>query len=126
MATATKGQAKAKPESGEIDITRTRTLSETDTAAVLLNTGLLFEINRSQLHPFGMQLNVVPHTDGVHTFELLVGVAAPYFDPTAFARGSIKFQRWLTSVGNKLLDMRRRSIGFTIQTMANVSHQKPR
>lgn len=111
---ATKGQQEAPSK---------RTLDQDDTVKFLIETGRLFEINRTHMHPFGMQLNAVPHDDGSYSLELLQGQMDIHFEPVAFARGVSKRAAWIEKYGEMLHTARKRILGFVVQTQANVSRQ---
>ena len=69
-----------------------------DPAKFLADTGLLFEINRAVLHPFGVAMAVTMQDDGAYntSFELLDERADPegcVFDAATFAEGEAERER---------------------------------
>lgn len=88
----------------------------------LMESGLLFEINRRVLHPFGLALAMSQDGEAV-TIHGLMAVNDPegiVFTADAFVDGAVKFSRWLEQTGLAHLEQRERGIGFSVQTNAHV------
>ncbi len=89
--------------------------------ADLVNTGLLFEINRAVLHPFGLALRVT-HYDaeegGGVEFNGLVSLPDPegiIFDAASLASGANKLGVFLRAGGGERLKARREALGYVVQ-----------
>lgn len=90
-----------------------------DPAKFLVDTGLLFEINRSVLHPFGVAMAVTMQDDGSYktSFELLDERADPegwVFDPATFAEGEAKYAAFGKAERERIV-RRLESLGFIRQ-----------
>lgn len=87
---------------------------------ILLETGLLFEINRQILHPFGLALEVIIDDK---TGNVKLGQIWDYrddpegmlFGDDYFAKGLEKFKKFMKETGMKKLQERKRRLGFIIQ-----------
>lgn len=87
---------------------------------ILLETGLLFEINRRILHPFGLALEIIID-DKTGNIEL--GLIWDYrkdpegmlFCQDAFNEGLKKFNSYKEETGIKKLETRKKKLGFIIQ-----------
>lgn len=88
----------------------------------LIDSGLLFEINRATLHIFGIALAASTNTDG--QLKLLLkdsrsDPAALTFTCEEFTAGKAKLQAFLTSFGHAQLEKRRKKLGFGTQEYPN-------
>lgn len=92
-----------------------------DPISFLLDSGLLFEINRQVLHPFGLALGVMPSegTDKeVGEFTIWderqdpEGIA---FSPTSFVRGVEKLNTFLEDFGIEKMAQRHTELDFIVQ-----------
>ncbi|NJO18713.1 MAG: hypothetical protein HC877_24235 [Thioploca sp.] len=93
-----------------------------DDAKFLLETGLLFEINRTILHKFGYAL--VIDTDYNNKRKVvIVGLFEPnepddegwIYDEESFQDGAQKYQKFLEQIGKNKIDKRKEKLGFIIQ-----------
>jgi hypothetical protein len=87
-----------------------------------LDSGLLFEINRTVLHPLGLAMEVTVSSEDPSSVTISgiwdcrdeeEGVT---YAPETFVRGSEKYQRFLDESGGERLRMRARRLGFVLQT----------
>ena len=90
----------------------------------LLNKGLLFEINRKILHPFGLALEVVEQEDEMRQLHIVVseGLLDLRSDPEglvfgerAFIEGTNALNKFLDEYGRKKLLLRKEKLGYVIQ-----------
>lgn len=85
-------------------------------AEFLTENGLLFEINRHILHPFGISLEV----DGENTFSIAdhrVNKEHAVYEPAAFEEGLRRANRYLRTEGMKQVGLRKEELGFAIQQL---------
>lgn len=91
----------------------------------LLETGLLFEINRRILYPFGLaiSLNVDDRLEKVLSIDLLENDDPEgfIFDEATFLECEIKFKDFMESYGKLRLSIRKSLIGFEEQISADQS-----
>lgn len=90
-----------------------------DPAKFLVDTGLLFEINRAVLHPFGIAMAVTVQDDGSYetSFSLLDDRADPegwVFDAATFAEGEAKYAAFGKAERERIV-YRLNSLGFIRQ-----------
>ena len=91
---------------------------------VLLDSGLLFEINRRVLHPFGLALEAEVNEDGTR-----IGAVWDYrddpegliFDDVTFADGLRKLNEFMVAKGQERLTTRHAALGYVIQGEADVA-----
>lgn len=96
----------------------------TDSARFLLDNGLLFEINRTILHPFGLALEIgVEEKDGkVRVFfgkiwdERKDPEGILYTDDS-YKIGHDKFKKFMAEFGEGKLKLRKETTGFIVQEM---------
>ena len=90
---------------------------------LLLEEGLIFELNRRILHPFGYALSVIiseVNAEGDYSVEF-GGVKATsdpeglIFADEAFTEGAEKYQKFLFKLGNGILKRRQKLLGYTVQ-----------
>jgi hypothetical protein len=90
----------------------------------LVDTGLLFEINRRVLHPYGLALAIAPKDNEEEgTFSLWDcrdDAEGILFAPEAFTNGQVKLEKFLQEQGNALLERRKNEIGFIVQEVEHV------
>lgn len=95
---------------------------ESTSLKFLSDSGLLFEINRRVLHPFGYALALQwndEDTSGepggvlLYKTDHTTGVV---FSPETFRNGESKFAKFLEEVGNSKLTERSARLGFETQT----------
>lgn len=90
-------------------------------ARTLLDTGLLFEINRRVLHPFGLALvvNIDLETKEEKIMQVLQDNTDDpeglIFDEETLASGSKKFQRFMDEEGKTKFLARLKGLGYVIQ-----------
>ena len=92
----------------------------TDSARFLLDTGLLFELNRRILHPFHMALEVYVDDDGkAHLGAIWDGRkdndGGIWFDEEAYKVGYDKLNAFMKEEGNALLKSRQDKLGYIYQ-----------
>ena len=91
-------------------------------AKILIDNGLLFEINRLVLHKFGYVL-VVDTSLTDRRKVVISGLFEPdedsdegwLFDPESWEDGKKKYENFLEDGGQDKLDARKNSIGFEVQ-----------
>ena len=86
-------------------------------AALLVDNGLLWDINRRILHPLGLALAVDMDGEDFLKFSLLEtrdpeGLA---FDAEAMADGIQKHRAYMRHIGNARVIKRRAALGYAIQ-----------
>jgi hypothetical protein len=90
----------------------------------LLSTGLLFEINRRILHPFGLALEVVEQEDEMRQLHVVISEGLLDFrsDPEgivfgerSFINGKSTLNKFLDEYGMKKLLMRQEKLGYIVQ-----------
>lgn len=99
-----------------------------DYAKFLLDSGLLFEINRQVLHPLGLALEmticdetgaVCDETGAVRISGLWDYRMEPegiYFSDEAFESGLVKWNKFENEFGMQKRQERRRVLGYIVQT----------
>jgi hypothetical protein len=93
-------------------------LSNDEAAELLLNTGLLYEINRTILHPLGMALAV--SADDAGEITGFAGLTDCCNDPegmvfTPSAAGPEKYRSFMAKTGKARLAARKQKLGFVVQ-----------
>lgn len=89
-------------------------------AAFLLESGLLFEINRSILHPIGISMYVMKDGEGRSTFGFKDSRSNPaeaLYSRDNFKKGHKKLRRFMRNFGHKQLDLRSKKLGWSFQAM---------
>lgn len=85
----------------------------------LLDSGLLFEINRKVLHPFGLGLELTVDEDGTvrlgQLWDCRGGIGGLVYDSTTFIDGERKLERFMQESGARTLRERQDRYGFIIQ-----------
>lgn len=84
----------------------------------LVDSGLLFEMNRQMLHPVGIAAMVCKAPDGTKRLAFKDYRDAPesaVFDPGVLELGRRKFVRFMKSFGHRQMDRRSRKLGQTCQ-----------
>jgi hypothetical protein len=88
-------------------------------AKELMDMGLLFEINRRVLHPFGLALEVVVDEKGACTFggvwDYRDDPEGISYDEETFKRGLAKFNTFLDDFGRERLETRTAALGYIYQ-----------
>jgi hypothetical protein len=88
-------------------------------AEFLLDSGLLFEINRNVLHPFGLALEVIIDDEDKITFgniwDCRDDPEGLVYDDDAFVVGKNKFEKFMKEFGEARLSSRKRRLGFIVQ-----------
>lgn len=89
-------------------------------ADYMLKSGILFEWNRTMLHPIGLGLAVRPcdHDPSKMEFALYDYTDNPVvtFDPATFNRGQAKWREYWTKEGIAVNKLRKRRLGINSQT----------
>ncbi len=83
-------------------------------ANFLLNSGLIFEINRATLHPFGIGLGVVDNK-----IVLVDNRKSPdkmKFDTNTYEKCYKKLHKFMETFGNEQLEKKRDKIGYAFQS----------
>jgi hypothetical protein len=96
-----------------------KTIKIKNTPEFLLDSGLLFEINRKVLHPFGLALEIIVNDDN----EVVFGNIWDYrtdpegitYDDESYSVGNEKFKKFMEEFGANRLKSRERRLGFIIQ-----------
>jgi hypothetical protein len=84
----------------------------------LHESGLLFEINRTLLHPLGLALEVVVDGDSVTLGDLWDyrhDIEGMLYAPTAFAHGRAKHLGMMAAWGYDAHQKRKAALGFVVQ-----------
>lgn len=97
----------------------------------LMDTGLLFEINRKVLHPFGLALavNVDDERDIITKFEIidhrddLEGIV---YSEEAYFVGKEKFDKFMKEFGEKRLQTRKSALGYIEQELEEARSEADR
>jgi hypothetical protein len=115
-------------------------ISRIPAAKLLFDTGLLFEINRRILHPFGLAMEILyddqegalSEKDAIITMSQDIwdyrnDPEGVLYDPEELITGSEKFKRFLNTFGTSKLKKRAELLGFTIQAPAieNIPNKHP-
>lgn len=88
-------------------------------AAYLLDSGILFEINRSLLHQIGMALTVKKDENGKLVFNIKDCRETPEqltFDKETYERGHNKLRAYMREYGYSQLDRRSKLLGWSSQS----------
>jgi hypothetical protein len=98
-----------------------------NTPEFLLESGLLFEINRKILHPFGLALEVIVDDENKIAFgsiwDARDDAEGIVFEKDSFDVGREKFEKFMNDFGDMRLKTRLNNLGYTIQEEAdNVLH----
>jgi hypothetical protein len=84
----------------------------------LLDSGLLFEINRTSLHPLGLALEVVVDGDNVTIGDLWDyrhDIEGMLYDPGTFASGRAKHLGMMAAWGYDAHQKRKAALGYIVQ-----------
>jgi hypothetical protein len=100
-------------------------LNQQETVQLLIDSGILFELNRTKLHPYGMAL-VAQVVNGKYELGMLTNNPGVVFDREVFKRGMTKMDKWLKTIGNGLLQARQKAVGFTAQVKEDWEEQRRR
>lgn len=97
----------------------------------LLDSGLLFEINRQILNPFGLALVLKRLPDGklVLADQLKDCREKPddaFLDPAAFESGKSKLQDFLREFGWGQMEKRRDVLGYSTQDFSSQGVRRPK
>lgn len=97
-----------------------------DPVKFLIDSGLLFEINRSVLHQFGLAMSVTLNEEGVDSEKGVIKIwddrddkEGILFGEEAFIDGFSKFGKFLADFGMGKINERREEVGYVIQTFPN-------
>jgi len=86
-------------------------------------SGLLFEVNRTVLHPLGLALEVKVEDDGSMEFggiwDCRDDSEGILFAPENFDHGNEKFETYMRERGQAALELRRNLLGFLVQTSSD-------
>lgn len=88
----------------------------------LVDTGLLFEVNRTVFHPTGHQLGVA--SDGSLVLEYNLEQPTFVFDMVEYRRGEQKLRHFMHKFGRSIGELRRRLVGFVVQTGPDVGQRR--
>lgn len=102
-----------------------RQINKTEAGHYLYVTGLLFEINRSVMHPLGQSLTWSPD-DGIGILDFSKMPERAVFDVVDYSRGSSKFKNYLTTKGNQVMKLRKQILGFVTQGENSIGKTKNR
>jgi len=90
-------------------------------AAFILESGLLFEINRTILHPIGLSMVVKKDEVGNSSFGLKDNRDTPegcVYSKENFIKGHKKLRRFMRTFGHKQLELRSKKLGWSFQSMS--------
>jgi hypothetical protein len=94
-------------------------LTRIESAKFLLDSGLLFEINRRVLHPLGLALEVVVEDDGTaklgQLWDCRTDPEGILYTDEAFAEGYAKLLEYLGTTGLANIKSRYEKLGFLVQ-----------
>jgi hypothetical protein len=89
----------------------------------LLDSGVLFEINRQLLHPLGYSLSYRPSMNSEETESLILqrtdDAEGVLYDEKNFMDGAAKFAHFMKTMGEDLIRRRVTKIGFIRQTRSD-------
>lgn len=91
---------------------------ETDPDRTLVETGLLFKINREVLHPFGLAIVVEQEDDGTSRLKGVWSVEDPdgiTFGPESLDDGERKLEAFMAREGRARAAVRQRALGYVVQ-----------
>lgn len=89
-------------------------------AAYLLESGILFEINRAILHPFGISLMVKKSEDGKTNLSLRDNRKSPescLFPKVVYENGHQKLRNFVREFGHSQMKRRDRLLGWSSQSL---------
>jgi hypothetical protein len=90
----------------------------------LLETGLLFEINRAILHPLGLALAVVEDSTGSQKNIIVMDYSSDpegmIFTEEAYWMGTVKLDKFMEEFGILRLQQRKEKLGFVVQELESV------
>lgn len=91
----------------------------------LYESGLLFEINRTILHPFGLALGVTVCDDGRVWLDKIQQVEDPgfVFGSELLAEGNEKFEKFVDDNQGRL-DTRQQKLGYLVQPFPGESESR--
>jgi hypothetical protein len=90
----------------------------------LISHGLLFEINRTIMHPLGRSLQIQRNGDGSYDLAMIADNPGVTFDEATFRAGAAKYAVFLTEEGNAALHERAELLGFRVQLQPNAKEQR--
>lgn len=114
-------QGKVSEGSGRFD--QPRELTQTEAMRFAITSGILFEINRTLLHPLGMAM-FARDIDGELEVGMFVGNPGITFDKEVFNHGVAKGENFRKTDGNELLDTRKKTVGFHVQCKPDAKEQR--
>jgi hypothetical protein len=85
----------------------------------LLDSGLLFDINRQMLHPIGLSLVVVKQTDGTLRLKLKDSREKPeafFYKKEEYETAYWKYKKFMKDYGYKQWRKREEKLGWGLQT----------
>lgn len=100
-------------------------LDQTEAMQLLIDSGLLFEINRVVMHPLGYSIIAQVHDDEI-SLGMLTDNPTVTFDREVFKMGMKKRKRFLDEVGQAAMDLRRKLLGITVQHKPTLDEQRTR
>lgn len=115
----TKAAEKPEMEMEPVQKEVTREINRIPAGQFLLDSGLLFEINRTILHPLGLALEVQVNPDGPAEFGDLWDYRddpeGMLYGPENFAAGRAKYYATMRAWGHTKREERRRRLGYVVQ-----------
>ncbi len=82
----------------------------------MLESGQLFEFNRTKMHPFGRSVTLTQDSKGQYIPHMIVGNVGITFPSDVFEKGARKIDKFMKSPdGKEAQDRRRATLGFTVQ-----------
>ena len=95
--------------------------------AYLLESGLLFEINRTILHPIGLALMVKKDEAGNSSFGLKDNRDTPsnsLYSKENFKAGHKRLRKFMTVFGHQQLKQRAKKLGWSFQSMHVIEEKR--
>lgn len=109
-------------------------ISSLSVSKFLLDSGLLFQINRVVLHPLGLCLGVTLNNDDfdavsedkeVLKIKALQDKGGEWlFDDLALREGSLKYAKYMAEKGEQRLQKRQQDLGYVVQDISSVYKEK--
>lgn len=100
-------------------------------ARFLVDSGLLFEINRQILHPLGLALSVDVDPDNSKWLAIdgIYKVSSDdkegfIFDEETFKLGARKLELFMLKEGSKKIEDRKESLGYVVQELSSFEEEK--
>jgi hypothetical protein len=90
------------------------------TGKFLLDSGLLFTINRTVLHPYGLAMGVDTETDEVTIYDARQDPEGWMYTEDMLKHGKEKYDKFLADFGTAKIKERHENLGFVIQPVYEI------